>query len=466
MASKVYFADLRADVHENLQQKLTRLMKTAGMGDIDFQDKFVAIKLHFGEPGNLAFLRPNWARTVADFVKERGGKPFLTDCNTLYVGGRKNALDHMDSAMLNGFNPMTTGCQIIIADGLKGNDEVEVPVAGGEYVKNAKIGRALMDADIVTADGSHPPQLELHVPQSVADNYRRLLAADPYPPCREAVMRLPSLTIHSWMSALGAERIDDKGVAIERRVAQSDGSWEKAFFITLARAFGFGTNSDAFEQWATALPLMQVAHHRDHPMQVEAMFLGTAGLLDADAMPQRQREAALSDAYFTALRREYAYLAHKFSLTAMPRMAWRFMRLRPQNSPYIRLSQLATLYCSRRADLSRVASCATLDDVGGALTTEVGDYWRTHYSFGNESKANAKRLSAASVQLLVVNAVVPMLYAYGRHRQDETLIQRAARLMEELPPEDNTYIRLWKECGVKAENAADTQAMIQLHRRY
>ena len=148
MASKVYFADLRADVHENLQQKLTRLIKTAGMGDIDFQDKFVAIKLHFGEPGNLAFLRPNWAKTVADFVKERGGKPFLTDCNTLYVGGRKNALDHMDSAMLNGFNPMTTGCQIIIADGLKGSDEVEVPMAGGEYVKAAKIGRAVMDADV------------------------------------------------------------------------------------------------------------------------------------------------------------------------------------------------------------------------------------------------------------------------------------------------------------------------------
>ena len=148
MASKVYFADLRADYHENLQQKLTRLMKTAGMGDIDFKDKYAAIKLHFGEPGNLAFLRPNWAKTVADFIKERGGKPFLTDCNTLYVGGRKNALDHMDSANLNGFGPMTTGCQIIIADGLKGNDEVEVPVEGGEYVKNAKIGRAVMDADV------------------------------------------------------------------------------------------------------------------------------------------------------------------------------------------------------------------------------------------------------------------------------------------------------------------------------
>ena len=148
MASKVYFADLRADHHENLQQKLTRLLKTAGMGDIDFDKKYVAIKMHFGEPGNLAFLRPNWAKTVADFVKDRGGKPFLTDCNTLYVGGRKNALDHLDSAMLNGFSPLSTGCQIIIADGLKGNDEVDVPVAGGEYVKEAKIGRAVMDADV------------------------------------------------------------------------------------------------------------------------------------------------------------------------------------------------------------------------------------------------------------------------------------------------------------------------------
>ena len=148
MASKVYFADLRADHHENLQQKLTRLMKTAGMGDIDFNEKYVAIKMHFGEPGNLAFLRPNWARTVADFVKERGGKPFLTDCNTLYIGGRKNALDHMESAYVNGFTPYSTGCHIIIADGLKGNDEVAVPVEGGEYVREAKIGRAVMDADV------------------------------------------------------------------------------------------------------------------------------------------------------------------------------------------------------------------------------------------------------------------------------------------------------------------------------
>lgn len=147
--SNVYFTDLRVKNGDNLLTKLQRLIKTAGIGNIDFTDKYVAIKMHFGEPGNLAFLRPNYAKAVADIVKELGGKPFLTDCNTLYVGGRKNALDHLDSANLNGFNPTTTGCQIIIADGLKGTDETLVPVEGGTYIKEAKIGRAVMDADVL-----------------------------------------------------------------------------------------------------------------------------------------------------------------------------------------------------------------------------------------------------------------------------------------------------------------------------
>ena len=147
--SQVYFTDFRVTTAENQLQKLKRLLLTAGIRNIDFNGKFVAIKMHFGEPGNLAFLRPNYARAVADLVKELGGKPFLTDCNTLYVGGRKNALEHLDSAYLNGFTPYTTGCHVIIADGIRGNDEVSVPVHGGEYIKEAKIGRALMDADIV-----------------------------------------------------------------------------------------------------------------------------------------------------------------------------------------------------------------------------------------------------------------------------------------------------------------------------
>lgn len=147
--AKVYFADFRAPSwRETLPQKLARLMMTAGFGDIDMDGKYVAIKMHFGEPGNLAYLRPNWARTVADLIKSQGGKPYLTDCNTLYVGGRKNALDHIESAYVNGFSPFSTGCHILIGDGLKGTDEVLVPVEGGEYVKEAKIGRAMMDADV------------------------------------------------------------------------------------------------------------------------------------------------------------------------------------------------------------------------------------------------------------------------------------------------------------------------------
>lgn len=146
--SKVYFTDLRTHDGDNLIKKLQRLIRKAGIGEIDFNNQYVAIKMHFGEPGNLAFLRPNYAKAVADVVKELGGKPFLTDCNTLYVGGRKNALDHIDSAYANGFVPYATGCHVIIADGLKGTDEALVPVEGGTYVKEAKIGRAVMDADI------------------------------------------------------------------------------------------------------------------------------------------------------------------------------------------------------------------------------------------------------------------------------------------------------------------------------
>jgi len=148
-ASKVYFTDFRCREGLNRQQKLEKLCIRAGFDKIDFEGKFVAIKIHFGELGNLAFLRPNYAKTIADMVKSRGGKPFLTDCNTLYVGSRKNALDHLDTAYLNGFSPFSTGCHVIIADGLKGSDDVEVPVEGGEYVTAAKIGRAIMDADIV-----------------------------------------------------------------------------------------------------------------------------------------------------------------------------------------------------------------------------------------------------------------------------------------------------------------------------
>ncbi|MBD5161557.1 MAG: DUF362 domain-containing protein [Oscillibacter sp.] len=147
--SQVYFTDFHTQAFgDGLPLKLKKLLKKAGIGRLDMDGKFVAIKMHFGELGNVSFLRPNYARAVADVVKELGGKPFLTDCNTMYPGSRKNALEHLECAWQNGFTPLTVGCPILIGDGLKGTDDVLVPVEGGEYVKEAKIGRAIMDADV------------------------------------------------------------------------------------------------------------------------------------------------------------------------------------------------------------------------------------------------------------------------------------------------------------------------------
>ena len=150
LKSKVYFTDMRCTVGTNLLQKLDKLICKAGISEIDFSNRYVAIKFHFGEPGNLSFLRPNFVKTVVDRIKLLGGRPFLTDCGTLYVGRRNNALLHLDAAMENGFSPLSTGCQIIIGDGLKGTDDIEVHV-DGEYLKTAMIGRAIMDADIIVS---------------------------------------------------------------------------------------------------------------------------------------------------------------------------------------------------------------------------------------------------------------------------------------------------------------------------
>ena len=147
-ASKVYFTDMRCPVGTGLLDKLKKLIEKAGIDSIDMDSKFVAIKIHFGEPGNLSFLRPNFAKVVADKVTSLGGRPFLTDCNTLYVGRRKHALEHLAAAQENGFSPLSTGCQMIIADGLKGTDEMEVPLEGCDHFQSAFIGRAIMDADI------------------------------------------------------------------------------------------------------------------------------------------------------------------------------------------------------------------------------------------------------------------------------------------------------------------------------
>jgi hypothetical protein len=319
---------------------------------------------------------------------------------------------------------------------------------------------------VVTSKGLELPQLEIEVPRSVSDNYRELLNEDQYPPCYRIVPSLSALTIHAWMSALQTERLEQKTMAIEQRAHRAADSWEAAYFTTLARNYGFGINGDAFEEWANAIPLNSVAHHRDDLFQIEAIFMGQAGLLELATVPKHYQQDALNDGYLAKLRNEYQYLAHKFSMKPMDAARWNFLRLRPQNFPHIRLSQLANLYYQRKAGLSQLVECKTVDQLKTLLSSHVTPYWETHYTFGSLSAKNEKHLSYGSLNLLMINTAIPMLFAVGRHRQKEELCDRAFDLLEQLKPENNHIIRMWQQCGLPVQSAGDSQALIQLKKEY
>ena len=322
------------------------------------------------------------------------------------------------------------------------------------------------DRDVQTSEGHFVPQMCLKVPQTVIENYEELLRTDSYPPCYRIIPNLTRLTVHSWMAALQTERLEQKTIAISQRAQQANGSWEQAFFITLARNYGFGINGDAFEEWARHIPLQAVGKHRDDLFQIDAIFFGQAGLLELEAVPERYQQAALNEGYFARLRNEYKYLSHKFSLQPMDWHRWRFLRLRPQNFPHIRLAQLANLYYQRRAGLSQLIDCRDMGSMADCLRTQVTPYWETHYTFGSESVRNAKHLSPNSISLLIINTCVPMLFAYGRHTLREELCDRAFDFLEQLKAEKNHIIRMWQECGLQVQTAGDSQALIQLKREY
>ena len=324
----------------------------------------------------------------------------------------------------------------------------------------------VVDDNVITSDGKFLPQLQLDVPKEINDHYKELLETDQYPPCYKIIPDLTKLTIHSWMSALQTERLEQKTEAIKARVDRNNGSWEDGYFTTLARNYGFGINGDAFEMWANTLPLKAVDHHRDDVFQIEAIFMGQAGLLELNTIPSQYQRDALNEGYFAKLRNEYQYLAHKFSMKPMDATMWRFLRLRPQNFPHIRISQLANLYYSRRAGLSSLVECTTIEQLKAMLATSVTPYWETHYTFGSTSCRNDKNLSPASLNLLMINTAIPMLFAYGKHKSDEALCDRAFDLLEQLKAENNHITRLWQQCGLTAQNAGDSQALIQLKKEY
>ena len=324
----------------------------------------------------------------------------------------------------------------------------------------------LADMEAKTQDGNYLPQMVLQIPQPLKGNYEELLHNDQYPPCYRIIPDLTRLTVHSWMAALQTERLEQKTEAIQRRVDQCDGSWEDAYFVTLARNYGFGINGEAFEQWALNVPLRAVGKHRDDLFQIEAIFMGQAGLLQLESIPERYQADALNEGYFAKLRNEYLYLAHKFTLTPMSYEPWQFLRLRPQNFPHIRIAQLANLYYERKAGLSVLLECETLEQLRQLLQTHVTPYWETHFLFGAESPQSSKKTSISSANLLIINTAIPMLFAVGRHRQNEKYCDRAFDFLEQLKAEDNHIIRMWKACGLEVNTAGDSQALIQLKKQY
>ncbi|MBR4783310.1 MAG: DUF2851 family protein [Bacteroidaceae bacterium] len=309
------------------------------------------------------------------------------------------------------------------------------------------------DTEVFTESGRKVPQLVLGVPEDVVNNYERLQAYDDNPSCYQYAAQIPTLIYSRWMSRLCEERLERKAADIESRLHYCESDWERTFFITMARAFGFGLNSDTFEQWARTIPFGGAAKHRDNLLQIEALFLGQAGFLEGEPNDVDMLSATLPEVKYQDLKSEYRFLASKFSLTSITRHSWKFLRTRPQNFPTVRLAQFAKLYYKRKLRLSVV------------LEAEGPEEIRKVFDDIN--------MPQASVNVLIINAVIPFFYAYGRYRGNSRMQAKALKWLAVMPAEDNKYTRKFKlnsspvaDPERSINTAADSQAIIQLVTRY
>lgn len=290
------------------------------------------------------------------------------------------------------------------------------------------------DMDVTTSQGKVIPTLVIPIDASLKSDYEELLESDKYPPCYRIIPELPALKVHSWMATLQTERLERKTRNINDRATELGGAWEDAYFITLARGLGFGINGEAMETWAKALPMRAADHHRDDLFQIEALFLGMAGLLDkVDGTADGKGDYG----------KEFAYLQRKFGLEPIDNTIWRYLRTRPQNFPHVRILQLARMFYEHRTSLSSLIDCKDVSDIGKL--------------YG---------IKGAKLELLTINVAVPAIFAYGRNHAKESLCERAFDILESLKAEDNNIVRMWQDCGLTIKSANDSQALIQLKKEY
>lgn len=315
---------------------------------------------------------------------------------------------------------------------------------------------SVIDRDIFRTNGEKIPQMKLEVPDYIRKNYNILKAGEQIPACCSVLPELTTLTKHSWMSALQVERLKDKMTALKKRLEKFESNWEDVFFISLSRNFGFGVNGDPFEIWAMSLPYRAMDKHRDNQIQIESIMFGMAGFL----------RGKIFDEYHLTLQKEYTYLKHKFSLIEPENLNWKFLRMRPWSFPQLRIAQLAFLYCNYTGLFSRVIECETIENLYNLFQIYTSEYWEKHYSFDRESISGNKKMGKMSIDLIIINTVVPFLYTFGVYQGNEKLCDRAFDFLEHLKPENNYIIRNWEKVGLIPENAADSQALIQLAREY
>lgn len=290
-----------------------------------------------------------------------------------------------------------------------------------------------VDREITSRTGKVIPQIQMPIPERLCQEYQELLTTMDYPRCHRLIPQFDKMKVHAWMDALINERLRDRASLFRERLTFTGNDWERAYRITLARSFGFSLNGDAFERWARIMPFQAAAKHRDDIRQVEALFLGVAGLLEK--------------ADDEGLTQEYRFLKHKFGISEQLQVAdWRYMRCRPQNFPHVRLRQLARLFQLEKATLSQILEAESLQDLHRRLKVEG--------------------LTKTTTNLLVINAIAPTLYAHAEEHDEEQFADRAVSLLEGIKAEDNYILRQWKACGLTVDSAADSQALIQLKRMY